>query len=199
MAPNDFLVLSAAGNLANVMGRPDQALAYYQRILADDPLNMINMYNMAEQLHRQGKLEESERAFRSLLELNPEDWGSHAQLAVIMLQQGRAQEAWDELELEVDPQYQEYGRILALFSLGKDEEARQRLDLWIEKNQSWAGYPIASIYAWINDRDSAFKWLDSAYEHRDGLMSGVLKEPLFNNLHDDPRWLALIDRLGLPH
>jgi TolB-like protein/Tfp pilus assembly protein PilF len=199
MSPNDVQVLSAAGNLANLLGHLDEALAYYQRVLADDPLNMINLYNAADMLHRQGQLEEAERAYRKLLDLNPEDWGSHTQVAIIMLQQNRAQDAWNELELEVDPQQQEYGRILALFSLGKDEEARQRLDQFIEKNQSWGAFPIATIYAWNQDADTAFKWLDRAYEQRDGLMCSVLKEPLFAKLHDDPRWLELVDKMGLPH
>jgi TolB-like protein/Tfp pilus assembly protein PilF len=199
MAPTDVPVLSAAGNLANLLGHPDEGLAYFQRILADDPLNMIALYNAADMLHRQGRLEEAALAYRKLLELNPEDWGSHTQVAIIMLQQGRAQDAWNELELEVDPQQQEYGRILALFALGKDAEARQRLDQFIEKNQSWGAFPIATIYAWNQDADTAFEWLDRAYEQRDGLMSNVLMEPLFTKLHDDPRWLALIDKMGLPH
>ena len=199
LAPTDALVLSAAGNLANLLGRPDEGLVYCQRVLAVDPLNMINLYNAADMLHRQGRLEESEQAYRKLLELNPEDWGSHTQLATIMLEQGRVKEAWDELELEVDPQQQEYGRILALFALGKDEEARQRLDQFIEKNQSWGAFPIATIYAWNQDADTAFEWLDRAYEQRDGLMSNVLMEPLLGKLHDDPRWLELIDKMGLPH
>ncbi len=198
LAPTDALALSAAGNLANLLGRPDEGLVYCQRVLAVDPLNMINLYNAADMLHRQGRLEESELAFRKLLELNPEDWGSHTQLAIIMLQQDRAHDAWTELELEVDPQQQEYGRILALFSLGKDEEARQRLDQFIENNQSWGPFLIATIYAWNQDADTAFKWLDRAYAQRDGLMSNVLMEPLFTKLHDDPRWLPLIDKMGLP-
>ena len=199
MAPNDIQVLSAAGNLANILGRLDEALAYYQRVLADDPLNMINLYNAADMLHRQGQLAESERAYRKLLDLNPEDWGSHTQVAIIMLQQGRAQDAWSELELEVDPQQREYGRILALFSLGKGEEARQHLDQFIENNQSWGAFPIATIYAWNQDADTAFKWLDRAYEQRDGLMCSLLMEPLFTKLHDDPRWLKLVDKMGFPH
>jgi hypothetical protein len=134
-----------------------------------------------------------------LLDLNPEDWGSHTQVAIIMLQQDRAQDAWNELELEVDPQQQEYGRILALFSLGKGEEARQRLDQFIEKNQSWGAFLIATIYAWNKDADTAFKWLDRAYAQHDALMSSLLKEPLFTNLHDDPRWQVLVDKMGLPH
>jgi len=199
LAPTEARVLGAAGNLANLLGRPDEALAYYQRILADEPLDMINLFNAADMLHRQGQLEESEQAYRKLLELNPQDWGSHTQVAIIMLQQHRAQDAWNELELEVDPQQQEYGRILALFSLGKSEEARQHLDQFIEKNQSWGAFLIATIYAWNKDADTAFEWLDRAYAQHDGLMSSLLKEPLFTSLHDDPRWLELVDKMGLPH
>jgi len=199
LSPDDPRVLGAAGNLANMLGRLDDALGYYQRILEEDPLDLITLYNVADMLHRHGQLEQSEAAFRRLLELNPEDWGSHTRLAIIMLEQGRAQEAWNELELEVDPQQQEYGRILALSALGRSAEAGQRLQTFIEENQSWAAFLIATIHAWQGDPDAAFAWLDSAYQQRDGWMSGILKEPLFTPLHDDPRWVALVDRMGLPH
>lgn len=199
LAPTDQRVLNAAGNLANSLGRLDEALVYYQRALDDDPLDLVTLYNLSDTLHRQGRLEESESSFRRLLELNPEDWGSHTQLAIIMLQQDRAQEAWAELELEVDPQQQEYGRILVLWSMRKNEESNQGLAAFIEKNQSWAAFLIATIYAWQQDADAAFQWLDIAYKQRDGWMSGLLKEPLFATLHGDPRWTELVDRMGLPH
>ena len=199
LAPNDGRVLGAAGNFASIMGRPDLALDYYQRVLVDDPLDMVNLYNVADVLHRHGRLEESAAAYRRLLELNPEDWGSHTQLAIVMLEQGLKEEAWRELALEVDPQQQEYGRILALYALDKAEEARRRLDLFSEENQSWASFLIATIYAWTGDADSAFAWLDRAYQQRDGWMTSILNEPLFAGLHGDPRWAEQLERLNLPH
>ena len=199
LAPNDGRVLGAAGNFASIMGRPDLALDYYQRVLVDDPLDMVNLYNVADVLHRHGRLEESAAAYRRLLELNPEDWGSHTQLAIVMLEQGLNEEAWRELALEVDPQQQEYGRILALYALDKAEEARRRLDLFSEENQSWASFLIATIYAWTGDADSAFAWLDRAYQQRDGWMTSILNEPLFAGLHGDPRWAEQLERLNLPH
>jgi TolB-like protein/Tfp pilus assembly protein PilF len=199
LAPNDGRVLGAAGNFANIMGLPDKALAYYQQILVDDPLDMVNLYNAADILHRQGRLQESEVAFRNLLELNPDDWGSHTQLAIIMLQQDRPQEAWDELELEVDPQQQEYGRILALYALNKEEEAGRRLHRFAEENQAWAAFLIATIHAWKDDPDNAFAWLDRAYQQRDGWMTQILNEPLFAGLRNDPRWVDQLDRLKLQH
>jgi TolB-like protein/Flp pilus assembly protein TadD len=197
--PFESRVLNAAGTIAANLGRGEASLAYYQRILDQDPLDLISLYNKADALHRLGRLEDARLAYRKLLELNPEDWGSHTQVAIIMLQQGQAQEAWLELDLEVDPQQQEYGRILALSALGKEAEAEQRLALFIEQHQSWAAFPIASIYAWQGDIDTAFSWLEQAYQQHSGLLSTILLEPLLAPLHDDPRWGDLLDRMNLPH
>ncbi|MDH4020603.1 MAG: tetratricopeptide repeat protein [Xanthomonadales bacterium] len=197
--PPDIRVLGTAGSIASNLGRGEEALAYYQRILDVDPLNLVSLYNKADSLHRLGRLEEARLTYGKLLELNPEDWGSHTQVAIIMLQQDQPREAWQELELEVDPQQQEFGRILALPALGKEAEAEQRLAMFIEQHQSWAAYPIANIYAWHGDKESAFKWLEQAYQQHSGLLTTVLLEPLLVSLHDDPRWGELLDRMNLPH
>lgn len=199
LAPNDYRVLSAAGSLSGTFDRLEDALAYYRRILDREPLELISLYNVAEVLLRQGRLEESEAAFRRLLELNPEDWGTHTQLAIILLKQGKPQEAWRELELEVDPLQQEFGRILALSSLDREDEAAEMLDAYIEKNQTWAAFPIAGIYAWQGDVDSAISWLERAVEQRDSSLTDILTEPLLTGLHDDPRWMGLLEQMELPY
>jgi len=199
LAPNDIKALNTAGNLAQVLGHLDQSLAYYQRILELEPLDLIALYNVGNVLTKQLRLDDAETAFRRLLELNPEDWGSHSALAGIMLMQDRAQEAWDELDLEVDPLQQEWGRILVLPALQRDDEALQRLDIYIRDNQSWAAYLIAEVYAWRGEVDKSFTWLERAWQQRDSQLSEMLKDPLLARLHDDPRWLELIDKMGLPH
>jgi len=150
-------------------------------------------------LLRQGRLDESEAAFRRLLELNPDDWGTHTQLAIILLMKGDSQEAWRELDLEVDPLQQEFGRILALSSLDRKDEAAEKLDAYIEKNQSWAAFPIAGVYAWQGDVDKAISWLERAIEQRDSSMTDILTEPLLTSLHDDPRWMGLLEQMELPY
>jgi TolB-like protein/Flp pilus assembly protein TadD len=199
LAPLDERVLSAAANLAGNIGKPEEALRLHQQILLADPLNVIALYNIGNILFKMGRFDESEAAYRRLLELNPEDWGTHTQLALIMLFLDRPQEAWAELELEVDPQQQEIGRIIVLPVLGRDTEALERLDAFIGQNQSWASYPIAGIYAMRGDVDTAFTWLDHAYQRRDLLMIDMLNDPLLVSLHDDPRWVELLDKMNLPH
>ena len=197
--PNDSRVLGAAATLASNLGREEEALEFYQRVLDQEPLDLINLYNKAATLHRLGRLEDALLVYGTLLSLNPEDWGSHTQVAIILLQQEKPEQAWDELELEVDPQQQELGRILVLPALGKQAEAEQRMDVFIEQHQSWAAFPIAGYYAWYGDKDSAFHWLDVAFQQHSGLLSAVLSEPLLAPLHDDPRWGDLIVRMNLPH
>ena len=199
LAPNDYRVLSAAGSLSGTLDRLDDALAYYRQILDKEPLELISLYNVAEVLLRQGRLDESEAAFRRLLELNPDDWGTHTQLAIILLMKGDSQEAWRELDLEVDPLQQEFGRILALSSLDRKDEAAEKLDAYIEKNQSWAAFPIAGVYAWQGDVDKAISWLERAIEQRDSSMTDILTEPLLSSLRDDPRWMGLLEQMGLPY
>ena len=64
---------------------------------------------------------------------------------------------------------------------------------------AFAAYQVAEVYAFRGEIDLAFDWLDQAYDNRDGGMTSMLLEPLLANLHDDPRWTALLDRMGLPH
>jgi tetratricopeptide (TPR) repeat protein len=134
-----------------------------------------------------------------VLELNPEDWGTHSTLALIYLMQGDTQKAWDELDLEVDPFYQEWTRILALPALGREAEAQRRLDAFIQEHQSWAPVLIASVYAWWGEADEAFAWLERAFHERDLLLTGLLQDTNLNSLHDDPRWDEMLKRIGLPH
>ena len=62
-----------------------------------------------------------------------------------------------------------------------------------------ADYQIAQVYAIRGEIDHAFKWLEVAYGNRDGALADVATSISFTNLHDDPRWEPLLDKMGLPH
>jgi hypothetical protein len=58
---------------------------------------------------------------------------------------------------------------------------------------------VAAAYALAGDKDNAFKWLDKAYQERDGATITLLKcDPGFKNLRGDPRFSDLLRRMGLP-
>jgi len=57
---------------------------------------------------------------------------------------------------------------------------------------------IATIYASLDERDSAFVWLDRSYKDGYWSFSYVRAEPLFDRLHADPRWDSLIRQMKFP-
>ena len=58
---------------------------------------------------------------------------------------------------------------------------------------------IATIYAFRNQPDEAFEWLDRAYEQRDPSLMATKVQPLLKSLHNDPRYAAFLKKLNLPN
>jgi hypothetical protein len=56
---------------------------------------------------------------------------------------------------------------------------------------------IAEVYAYRNDKDQAFEWLERARRQRDAGLPGLRTDTLLPNLHDDPRWDAFLRTMGL--
>ena len=55
---------------------------------------------------------------------------------------------------------------------------------------------IAVIYVGLGDRNTAFQWLEKAYQQRT-MRIQQLSEPLFDSLRSDPRYMQLMRRLHL--
>jgi hypothetical protein len=83
--------------------------------------------------------------------------------------------------------------------LGNSEASNAALQELIEwdGNQAWA-YRVAMVHAYRGEIDRAFEELDRAFDNRENYLPGNLFDPLFDNLHDDPRWPAFVDKMGFP-
>jgi non-specific serine/threonine protein kinase len=77
---------------------------------------------------------------------------------------------------------------------------KKALDL-IEKFKAAAGkslsYTIASVYARLNEKEEAFSYLEKSFSLRDRSLSGISIEPEFDNLRGEPRFQAMLRRVGL--
>ena len=72
-------------------------------------------------------------------------------------------------------------------------QARERGDTRVYASE------IASLYALSGEKDKAFEWLNKAYDERDGMDIALLKcDPAYKNMHGDPRFAAMLRRMGLP-
>ena len=87
---------------------------------------------------------------------------------------------------------------IAFHALGREKESDTALKELIAKYETIDPYLIAEIYAFRNQSDEAFEWLDRAYAKRDDGLIATKVEPLLKSLHSDPRFAALLKKLNLP-
>ena len=80
---------------------------------------------------------------------------------------------------------------------GNAEEARRyRAEVeQLSKSQYVPAIYFAMIYAGLNDKNQAFKWLDSALKERCDYLVFLRQDPMADTLRDDPRFAELIRRI----
>jgi predicted Zn-dependent protease len=162
-----------------------------------DPLNARSWKAVGEIEFRAGKLDEAEADYKKAQELRPDDFLSSFFLSEIYVMQGRPQDALPEIErVHYDP-VRAFLYAIAYHALGRKKESDAALRELIAKYQAINPYLIAEIYAFRNQSDEAFEWLDRAYATHDDSLIFIKVDPLLKSLHNDPRFAALLKKLNL--
>jgi TolB-like protein/DNA-binding winged helix-turn-helix (wHTH) protein/lipopolysaccharide biosynthesis regulator YciM len=196
--PGNPEVARTAAALAIDLGRFDQALQLNRRAVDLDPLNADSWELLAETKLFTGQLDEAAADFKKALELNPDVMAAHIMLSLNYVMQGRPQDALPEIELV---RY-DAGRVslyaIAYHALDRKKESDAALRELIAKYHAAGAFQIAEVYAFRNQPDEAFEWLDRAYAQRDGGLIFTKVDPLLKSLHNDPRYAAFLKKLNLP-
>jgi len=197
LEPANSEVLAQAAALAGSLGKFDQYLAYSAQAVDLDPLNYAALNQLSSAYEQLGRLDEAEKTIRHLLTLNPDYVTAHSTLAYLLLRQGKAEQALAECENEREDFWRSLGKAITLHSLGRKAEADAELASYVQLNHEFGAYQIGEIYAWRNEPDDAFQWLDKAYQQRDPGLGALLNDTSLVNLYDDPRWQPLLEQVGL--
>jgi TolB-like protein len=83
-------------------GALDQAIDFYQAALLRDPLDTTFFTKLGQALRSAGRFEESAKAIRRVIEIEPDFDGEHYELAKTLLRWGKQQEALAETGREPD-------------------------------------------------------------------------------------------------
>jgi tetratricopeptide (TPR) repeat protein len=145
-----------------------------------------------------GQLDEAEADGKKGLELSPNAWPGTSLLSQIYVMQWRPQDALPEIELARYPFLRTSLYAIAYYTLGRKKESDAALSELVTKYYASGAYQIAQVYAFRNQSDEAFEWLDRAYAQRDGGLIETKVDPLLKSLHKDPRYVAFLKKLRLP-
>ena len=72
----------------------------------------------------------------------------------------------------------------------------KELEARYERHEALGG-DVAAVYAGMGEKDQAFAWLEKGFQDRSGLLARIRWEVPFESLHSDPRYAALLRRMGL--
>ena len=194
-----------AWRLSLLEGSYQEALAEL-RVAEDlDPLDLRIKTQVGYVYYFLRELDRTEAQFREVLAIDPHFAFGHYALGDVHAQQGRYEEALSDLTESVRLGGSSVNHLAILSYVnglaGRTDEARRLLlEIRVRANRGYAS-PIWSALAHLGLReiDAAFEWLDRAFEERDGSLILVTASPEFDPLRSDPRFRALLERMGLGH
>jgi Tol biopolymer transport system component/serine/threonine protein kinase/Flp pilus assembly protein TadD len=185
------------------MGRLDQAIDELRHALELDPLSLSIGSNIGLLLYLARRYDDALNEFQHILEMDRSFVYTHWELALTYEQCGRYDEAIATFQKAIalsGPSTLPRTLLARAYALaGRKKEATALLDELGElSTQTYVSpYRIAAVYAALGDKDRAFKWLEHAYEGRDGWLIWLAVDPVVDSLRSDTRFADLLDRIGL--
>jgi tetratricopeptide (TPR) repeat protein len=152
-----------------------------------------------------GNYSEAERLFLEEIADDPLDPMPHVGLADTYMRSGRTEEGVSRAEkaLELGGYHPAFLGVAGVFyGIGGFPERGKELlkelkDLFEEGHGS--GFWLGLTYAGLGDFDRAFECFDRAVDERDGSLVYIFHAPREVGIHQDPRFIPLLEKLGLSH
>ena len=185
------------------MGRLHDAIGVMHRAQELNPLSPGISRHVGLVFYFARQYDQAIAQFRTTLAMDPNFRTAYSGLVYAYVQKGMHAEALAACQQMLD----RWGRDpWVLWDLGyasavagKREQARQVLAELHERAQHDYVRPLA--LAWISialgEKDAAFVWLEQAYEDRDPYLTLLNADPVYDSLRADPRFTALLKKIGL--
>lgn len=193
------------------MGRVREAIAENKKALELDPLSLpINNF-MAETYQLAGDYEEAYQQYQHTIAMDPTFPLAHEYYSWFLIETGKYEAAITEHQKAMllsgaSPEVVSTEAAAAFEAYrtgGPTGYWRRLLGIILEQrnksDRSTTASNVSLAYALVGDKDSAFAWLDKAYDEREGQQITLVKAEFgWRNLHGDPRFAVFLRRMGLP-
>jgi TolB-like protein/tetratricopeptide (TPR) repeat protein len=185
-------------HLLAASGRFAEAIEVTERACEVDPLSPTVETTLGLALYHAGEYERAAACYRRVLEAAPHFALARLHLGRVFILEGRLQEAVDQLTQAAEALPLALGFLAGAWRrIGNaDRVAAIMADL---DRLSRRGYvsPLTWYCAWYGEREQ-HQWLVRAFDERVGIVPLLNTDPSMDEWRRDARFLALLDRLGLP-
>jgi TolB-like protein/DNA-binding winged helix-turn-helix (wHTH) protein/Flp pilus assembly protein TadD len=203
LSPNDAATHRRYAWFLITRGRQQDAIAVMHRAQELNPLSPGIIRNVGLVFYWARQYEQATAHFRTALAMDPNVRTAYSGLVYASLQQGLPAEALAACQQMVD----RWGRDpwtlwdlgYALAVSGQRDQARQVLAELHARAQHV--YVKSLAFAWIaiglDETAQALAWLEQAYAERDPYLTLLNADPVYDRLRADPRFIALVQKIGL--
>ena len=204
--PGSTDALQAYALYLKAVGRHTEAVEAARTAVRVDPLSMPANRGLAVTLLAAGRTDEARKVIERVLSLDPKFAAGIQTAGFIELAQGdlrKALELWESIPVVSGDPTQGLGpRGFGLARVGRLDEARKVLETL---KQACAAdrapglhNEFALVYWGLGDLERTFYHLGEAVDRHMGSMVFLATSPNWAPLRHDPRFQALVDRIGIP-
>ena len=190
------------GTLLPAVGRLEEGLREMRTALKLDPLSPeFSNWTARFLLYQRRPADAIEESHRTL-ELDPLYPRAHLTIGLARLMEGEPGAGLESLRRSAEVSSSHSFRAFLAYGLaaaGQEAEARRVLEeLQSEGQASYVRAEfLAAAYGMLGDRDEAFRQLDQALEQRSAGMIYLHLDPLYDSIREDPRFAAVVEKVGL--
>jgi len=202
-APSSFEPHHSYSHLLMSMGRVEESLRESRIAAALDPLNTAATLHLGWHYLMAGETERAIPEYLATLRIDPSYSAAYNQLAWAYVLTGRytdADKAYRKyVDLSGNADNLAVGALIAASS-GRTGDASRMVETMIASTRrgEFASYDVASVLATLGRKDEAFQWLERAIDRRESGVVDLQQDPFLRSLRADPRFAALVRRMGLP-
>ena len=184
-------------------GKLDEGLSEMTRARDLDPLSLVINADIGFNLLFLREYDRAIDQFRKTLELDQAFGIAAAGMAEAYALKGMYAEAVDASKktytlMEDDPFALSFlGYTYALSGKRDDAIAALNKILKMKPKRSHVSYFAAVVYNGLGEKEKSFAWLEKACEEHDLYLRGLRADPVWDGFRSDPRYIAILRRVGL--
>ncbi|HZY25193.1 MAG TPA: tetratricopeptide repeat protein, partial [Bacteroidales bacterium] len=190
-------------NLLILFGHPKEALEQHELALKLDPINKVIKTQYGMTLIYARRYNEAIKVFQEVLKTDPGNAVALDALPVALHAVGRYSEELEAWKANYSIGFKGYanvfdqgyanGGLTGALNLQADSLVKQSKTKFIMPGE------IAVLYACAGNKERTLEMLEKDYEVHDPTFFAALRYPIFEFVHDDPRFQNLFHKINLPY
>jgi TolB-like protein len=180
------------------IGRPEEALPLALAAKERDPLFTANHSTLSYVYAMLGRYEDAFEIIKERAEIAPESYGTYSYAANALIGLGRYDEALTWAKQERLDGFKQTSLAIIHWYMGNREASDQAMAALLAQQSGGWDWQVVEAHAVRGEIDEAFAAMDAAYENKDSGLQLILGDRHLENLRSDPRYHAMVQKIGIP-